>query len=137
MTVVPTLPDLLGQTDHLIVAAPLTPLTDRLLNDEAFAVTKPGVHLVNVARGRIVDTGALVRALAAGIVTRASLDVTDPEPLPADHPLRRDHRVRILPHLSWSAPGGPDRGIDLFVSNLRRWQAGQPLDGLVDVDAGY
>lgn len=137
VTVARTLPELLGAADHLVVAAPLTPETDRLLDDAAFAVTKPGLHLVNVARGRIVDTDALVRALAAGTVSRASLDVTDPEPLPADHPLRHDARVRILPHLSWSAPGGLSRGFDLFADNLQRWRAGRPLHGVVDVEAGY
>ncbi|MEX5709464.1 NAD(P)-dependent oxidoreductase [Parafrankia sp. FMc6] len=137
VTVVRTLPELVGEADHLVVAAPLTPDTDRLLDDAAFAVTKPGLHLVNVARGRIVDTDALVRALAAGTVSRASLDVTDPEPLPADHPLRHDARVRILPHLSWSAPGGLSRGFDLFADNLQRWRAGRPLHGVVDVEAGY
>ncbi|MCK9931952.1 hydroxyacid dehydrogenase [Frankia sp. Mgl5] len=137
VTVVRTLPELVGEADHLVVAAPLTPDTDRLLDDAAFAVTKPGLHLVNVARGRIVDTDALVRALAAGTVSRASLDVTDPEPLPADHPLRHDARVRILPHLSWSAPGGLSRGFDLFADNLQRWCEGRPLHGVVDVEAGY
>ncbi|OAA19598.1 phosphoglycerate dehydrogenase-like oxidoreductase [Frankia sp. EI5c] len=137
VTVVRTLAELLGEADHLVVAAPLTPETDRLLDDDAFALAKPGLHLVNVARGRIVDTDALVRALAAGTVARASLDVTDPEPLPADHPLRDDPRVRIMPHLSWSAPGGLNRGLDVFADNLHRWRAGRPLDGLVDLTAGY
>lgn len=137
VTVVRTLPELLGTADHLVVAAPLTPATDRLLDDAAFAVAKPGLHLVNIARGRIVDTDALVRALEDGTVARASLDVTDPEPLPTDHPLRRDPRVRIMPHLSWSAPGGLRRGLEVFTDNLRRWQAGEPLHGLVDLDAGY
>ncbi|WP_018637774.1 NAD(P)-dependent oxidoreductase [Parafrankia elaeagni] len=137
VTVVRTLPELLGAADHLVVAAPLTPETDRLLDDAAFAVARPGLHLVNVARGRVVDTDALVRALAAGTVTRASLDVTDPEPLPADHPLRRDPRVRITPHLSWSAPGGLNAGLAVFVDNLRRWRAGEPLHGTVDLTAGY
>ncbi|EFC86346.1 D-isomer specific 2-hydroxyacid dehydrogenase NAD-binding [Parafrankia sp. EUN1f] len=137
VTVVQTLAELLGQADHLVVAAALTPQTNRLLDDAAFALAKPGLHLVNIARGRIVDTDALVRALATGIVSRASLDVTDPEPLPADHPLRHDPRVRIMPHLSWSAPGGFSRGLDVFSDNLRRWRAGEPLHGLVDITAGY
>lgn len=137
VTVARDLPELLGASDHLVVAAPLTPETDRLLDDAAFAVTRPGLHLVNVARGRIVDTDALVRALDSGIVARASLDVTDPEPLPADHPLRFDPRVRLMPHLSWSAPGGMRRGLDVFLDNLRRLRAGEPLHGLVDRDAGY
>ena len=137
VTIVPTLPDLLGQADHLVITAPLTPQTDQMLNDEAFAVAKPGLHLINVARGRIVDTDALVRALAADIVRGASLDVTDPEPLPDDHPLRHHPRVRIMPHVSWSAPDDLGRGIDLFASNLRHRQAGRPLDGLVDLEAGY
>lgn len=135
--IAPSLPQLLAEVDHLVVAAPLTAQTDRLLNDEAFAVIKPGVHLVNVARGRLVDTDALVRALAAGIVARASLDVTEPEPLPASHPLRSDPRVWLLPHLSWSAPGGLGRGVETFVDNLRRWESGKPLEGVVDPVLGY
>jgi phosphoglycerate dehydrogenase-like enzyme len=137
VSVVATLPELLAEAYHVIVAAPLTPVTDRLLDDAAFAAAKPGVHIVNIARGRIIDTDALVRAFDAGIVGRASLDVTDPEPLPADHPLRRNPRVVISPHVSWSAPGGTDRGIGMFADNLRRWQAGLPPDGVVDLAAGY
>lgn len=132
-----SLPDLLSRSDHVVVAAPATAATRHLIDGAAVAAVKPGVHLVNVARGALVDQDALRDALDDGRVARASLDVVDPEPLPAGHWLYSHPKVRVSPHISWSSPGTIDRTIELFAENLRRWRAGHPLDGLVDVDAGY
>jgi phosphoglycerate dehydrogenase-like enzyme len=98
---------------------------------------KSGVHLVNIARGTLVDQEALRVALEDGRVARASLDVVDPEPLPEGHWLYSHPRVRLSPHVSWSAPGTIERTIELFVDNLRRWREGRPLHGAVDPVAGY
>ena len=97
----------------------------------------PGAHLVNIARGPLVDQDALLAALDSGRVARASLDVVDPEPLPADHPFYSHPNVRLSPHVSWSSPETTSRTVELFVENLQRWQAGEPLQGTVDVSAGY
>jgi phosphoglycerate dehydrogenase-like enzyme len=132
-----SLHELLGRADHVVVAAPATPDTQHLLDTAAFDAMKPGVHLVNVARGSLVDQEALRAALDDGKVARASLDVVDPEPLPAGHWLYTHSKVRISPHVSWSSPGTIDRTIELFADNLRRWREGRPLHGAVDVEAGY
>ena len=132
-----SLPDLLGRADHVVVAAPATPATRHLMSGDAFDAMKCGVHLVNVARGALVDQDALRAALDDGKVARASLDVVDPEPLPAGHWLYTHPKVRLSPHVSWSSPGTIERTIDLFADNLRRWREGRPLHGLVDVEAGY
>lgn len=129
--------DLLSRSDHVVVAAPATTATRHLLDAAALAAVKPGVHLVNVARGALIDQDALRAALDDGRVARASLDVVDPEPLPAGHWLYSHPKVRVSPHISWSSPGTIDRTIELFAENLRRWRAGHPLEGVVDVEAGY
>ncbi|HLI73196.1 MAG TPA: NAD(P)-dependent oxidoreductase [Acidimicrobiales bacterium] len=132
-----SLRELLADADHVVVAAPATSATSHLLDAEAFAACKPGVHLVNVARGALVDQDALLDALDRGIVARASLDVVDPEPLPSGHPLYGHPGVRLSPHVSWSAPSSMKRTFELFVDNLRRYRAGEPLHGVVDLLAGY
>ncbi len=119
--------ELLQRADHLVVAAPLTPDTAGLLGTAAFAKIKPGVHLVNVARGGIVDTAALIAALDAGQVGFASLDVTDPEPLPPGHPLWSAPNVRITPHIAWSSPRTGQRIFALFADNLARFARGERL----------
>ncbi|MEE9470771.1 MAG: NAD(P)-dependent oxidoreductase [Gemmatimonadota bacterium] len=129
--------DLLGSADHLVVAAPATGETRHLLDAEAFAHMKPGVHLVNIARGQIIDQDALREVLDSGRVSLASLDVCDPEPLPAGHWLYTHPRVRLSPHISWSMPGSSEYLLDPFIANLRRYLAGEPLIDPVDVEAGY
>ncbi len=119
--------DLLSRSDHLVVAAPLTADTAGLLGAAAFAQVKPGVHLVNVARGGIVDTAALIAALGSGRVGFASLDVTDPEPLPPGHPLWTAPNARITPHVAWSSPRTGPRIFALFADNLGRFARGEPL----------
>jgi phosphoglycerate dehydrogenase-like enzyme len=108
-----------------------------MLDKAAFASARPGLHLVNVARGSLVDQEALRAALDDGRVTLASLDVVDPEPLPAGHWLFSDPRVRVSAHVAWSKRHAPSEMLDAFADNLRRWIAGEPLHGVVDVKAGY
>jgi D-3-phosphoglycerate dehydrogenase len=95
------LAELLGEADFVSVHPPLVPETRGLMNDEAFARMKPTAFLVNCARGPIVDTPALVRALDAGQIAGCALDTTDPEPLPDPHPLRGRDNVLITPHAAW------------------------------------
>jgi phosphoglycerate dehydrogenase-like enzyme len=129
--------DVLGAADHLVLAVPATLRTHRLIDAEALSAVKPGVHLVNIARGSLVDQDALRDALDDGRVAMASLDTVEPEPLPADHWLYAHPKVRVSAHVSWSSPKAFDRIIDSFVVNLRRYASGQPLEGLVDLDEGY
>lgn len=137
VTLLPDLVTLLARSDHVVVAAPATPATRHLLDDAALAAVKPGVHLVNVARGSLVDQDALLRALDDGRVAMASLDVVEPEPLPDGHPLYRHPSVRLSPHISWSSPRTVTRTMTCFLDNLDRYRQGRELTGLVDHEAGY
>jgi phosphoglycerate dehydrogenase-like enzyme len=137
VVVVADLGDLLGAADHLVIAAPATNETRHLFDSAAFASMKPGAHLVNVSRGSIVSQQALLDALDSGKVASATLDVTDPEPLTEGHPLYSHPRVRISPHVSWSAPATLRRSMELFEENFRRYAAHQPLESIVDTLAGY
>jgi len=131
------LPDLLSTADHLVLAAPATAATDRLLDAAAFELVKPGVHLVNIARGTLVDQDALRAALDDGRVACASLDTVDPEPLPAGHWMYEHPKVRLSAHVSWSTPRATDRILGAFTDNLRRYVKGEALHGIVDPDEGY
>jgi len=135
--IVTSLPDVLAQSDHLVVAAAATPATRHILDADAFAQVKPGLHLVNVARGSLIDQDALRVALDDGRVARASLDVVDPEPLPAGHWLYEHPQVDVSAHVSWSAPITMQRIVEGFTTNVPRYRAGQPLEGVVDLEAGY
>lgn len=127
----------LADADHLVLAAPATDRTRHLIDAGALERVKPGVHLVNVARGALVDQDALRVALDDGRVARATLDVTEPEPLPADHWLYRHPRVRLTGHLSWSSPVGTGPLTDGFLDNLDRFLHGRPLEGVVDPSERY
>jgi phosphoglycerate dehydrogenase-like enzyme len=135
--VVGSLDELLAEADHLVLAAPATPRTRHLINAETLALVKPGVHLVNIARGALVDQDALRVALDDGRVAMATLDTVDPEPLPAGHWLYSHPKVRLSAHVSWASPAGMARTLEIFVDNLRRYAAGEQVLHLVDADEGY
>ena len=137
ITLLPALDDLLAASDHLLIAAPATAATHQLIDARAFGVMKQGAHLVNVSRGTLVDQDALLDALDAGRLAMATLDVTDPEPLPNGHRLYTHPRVRVSPHVSWSSPVTARRGVELFEENFRRYSAGESLNGIVDTSEGY
>jgi phosphoglycerate dehydrogenase-like enzyme len=123
--------------DHLVVAAPATAATRHLIDAEVLAVMGPGAHLVNIARGSLVDQDALRPALDDGRLALASLDTVEPEPLPAGHWLYGHPRVHLTPHISWSSPAGHQRLVAVFLEELDRWIAGAPLHHVVDREAGY
>jgi len=127
----------LAAADHLVIALPLTAATAGLIGRAAFARVKPGVHLVNISRGRIIDHFALLEALESNRVGHVTLDVTEPEPLPAGHGLYTHPRVHLSPHISWSNGQRGKAAIALIVANLRRFIADEPLEGLVDPTLGY
>ncbi len=135
--VLPDLATLVGLADHVVVAAPATAHTRHLLDAAAFGAMKPGAHVVNIARGSLVDQEALRRALDDGTVARATLDTVEPEPLPAGHWLYTHPAVRLTPHISWSSPDTMVRTMELFVENLGRYRSGAALQGIVDPAAGY
>jgi phosphoglycerate dehydrogenase-like enzyme len=123
--------------DHVVIAAPLTPETRHLVDASLLAAMKPGVHLVNIARGQLIDDDALRAALDSNHVAMASLDAVTPEPLPEGHWMYTHPRVRLSPHISWSMPGSFESLYDTFRQNLRRFQRGEPLEGIVDIVNGY
>jgi phosphoglycerate dehydrogenase-like enzyme len=135
--VVPEFDDLLPVADHLVLAAPATARTRHLLNAATLARVKPGVHIVNVARGSLVDQDALLAALDDERVGMATLDTVEPEPLPAGHPFFSHPRLRLSAHVSWGSDRDARRIVEMFVENLRRWVAGEPLEGVVDPAEGY
>lgn len=128
---------MLPEADVVAICVPLTTETDRIFNAAAFAAMKPGAYLINVSRGRIVDTDALVAALESRRLAGACLDVTDPEPLPAGHPLWGMPNVLITPHVASDAEVTDDRRWTLYRENVRRFGAGEPLLNVVDKRAGY
>jgi len=128
---------LLGESDVVVLAAPLTPETEGFIDETAIAAMRPGAWLVNVARGRLVDDHALVRALAEGRIGGAALDTFRDEPLPQRSPLWDMPNVIVTPHTSWSSGRVLDRSIELFCDNLRRYRAGAALRNVVDRSAGY
>ena len=132
-----SLPALLGRADHLVLAAPATPETRHLIGAEALRLVKPGVHLVNIARGSLIDQEALRPALDDGRVARATLDVCDPEPLPPGHWMYHHPGVRLTGHLSWSSPAGVEPLTRALLENLSRFVAGSELLGVVDPATRY
>jgi phosphoglycerate dehydrogenase-like enzyme len=127
----------LPRADVLAICLPLTDETRGLFDARAFELLKPGAILINVGRGAIVDTEALLAALESGRLAGAGLDVTDPEPLPAEHPLWRFPQVVITPHVSSRAELTSERQSALLLENLRRFGAGEGLLNVVDRQAGY
>jgi phosphoglycerate dehydrogenase-like enzyme len=123
------LPDLLPLADVVVDLLPLTPETEKFVNQDFLARMKPGALFVNAGRGRTVDTDALVSVLNAGRI-RAALDVTDPEPLPSDHPLWRAPNTLITPHVAGSVGQWQRRGYRLAGEQIRRFVAGQQLVGV-------
>jgi phosphoglycerate dehydrogenase-like enzyme len=127
---------LLPRADIVASAVPLTRETRKMIGAKEFAAMKPGVILINVSRGGVVDTGALIDALDAKRVSAAGLDVTDPEPLPEGHPLW-SRNVIVTPHTAGQSPGGERRRHGVFRENLRRFAAGEMLLNVVDKKVGY
>lgn len=132
-----SLEDLLATSDHLLLAAPATADTRHVINADSLRHAKPGLHLINVARGSLVDQDALIQALDEGRLSRASLDVTTPEPLPAGHPLYTHPRVFITPHTSAISPETEQGVIELFLRNAARFVHGEAPEHLLDPQRGY
>lgn len=128
--------ELAGKADFIVNALPLTPETTGIFDKEFFAATKRGAHFINVGRGKSVVTDDLLAALESGQLAGAGLDVTNPEPLPSNHPLWKMQNVLITPHVAGRG-GDRFRHTTLVQENVRRFIAGDPLLNVVDPSLGY
>jgi phosphoglycerate dehydrogenase-like enzyme len=130
------LPTVLERSDALVITAPLTKITQHMIKGPVLSEIKPGAYLVNVSRGRIIDTDALIDALDNGVLAGAALDVTDPEPLPPEHPLWLRPNVIITPHIA-SAGGGyriQQQLQEVVVENVRRFVLGKRVQYIAPIE---
>lgn len=131
------LPELLGSSDFVVIAAPHTPETYKLFRTPQFEQMKRTAYLINIGRGVIVDLADLTIALQAGLIAGAGLDVFETEPLPADHPLWGMENVIITPHVAGASPQIAERHTETLLENIRRFVAGDVPITLVDKDRWY
>lgn len=128
---------LLPLADVVISCVPHTPESEGMIGAEQFAAMKDGTYFINVSRGKVVNTDALVQALQDKKIAAAGLDVVDPEPLPAEHPLWKMPNVIITPHVAGVSDARPRRQNELILDNLGRFARGLPLKNQVDPAKGY
>jgi len=121
----------------VVIGLPLTKATHHMFTRDLFRKMKPTAIIVNITRGEIIYGDDLLAALEDGLLWGAGLDVTDPEPLPKDHPLWTHPRCVVTPHTAGGSPRRADRIVDTFCENLRRMRAGRPLIALIDKQKGY
>jgi phosphoglycerate dehydrogenase-like enzyme len=131
------LDSVLPQADVVFISAPLTPRSRKMMGPREFDLMKPNSYFIAVSRGGIYDTDALVKALDSRKLAGAGLDVTNPEPLPKDHPLWKFPNVLITPHIAGRSDGENARYEALYIENLKRFAAGEPLLNVVDKEKGY
>lgn len=129
--------EMLALCDYVVVAAPLTEETRHMMGDAEFAAMKPTAVLINVGRGPVVDTDALVRALSEKRIRGAALDVVEPEPLPAGHPLYAMENVMLSPHCADVVAGWNEDSMRFFLEQYARFEKGEPLMNVVDKRLGY
>jgi phosphoglycerate dehydrogenase-like enzyme len=129
--------DLLGMSDVVVIALPLTKATHHLFTRDLFQRMRRHAILINVTRGEIVYGADLMAALEQGLIWGVGLDVTDPEPLPREHALWRHPRAVVTPHTAGGSPRRAGRAIATFCENLRRLADGRPLLALIDKRKGY
>ena len=129
--------DRIAKADVVVLACPLTKETKGMFGTSQFGAMKKSAFFINIARGGLVDTAALMASLKKGSIAGAGMDVTDPEPLPDNHPLWSLANVVISPHVGGNSDGARDRQWRLFRENVRRFVAGEPLLCVVDKQRGY
>lgn len=134
---VDALKDIVSEADYLVLCLPLTPETRGLIGREILDRMKASAVLINVGRGGLVDEVALAESLRRGGIAGAALDVFAAEPLPPDHPFYQMENVIVSPHIAGATRRSDILVVDIFVENLGRYLAGQPLLNRVDWSAGY
>ena len=127
----------LPETDLLILSVPLTGATRALVSTTQLAALPKGAWVANIARGGLIDAAALIASLKSGHLGGAYLDVTDPEPLPADSELWSLLNVILTPHSSWATEHQLERAAEIFRENFERYLRGETLNNIVDLEAGY
>ena len=131
------LTEMLSRADYVVVAAPLTPETYRMVGTAALSAMKPTSALINVGRGPVIDEAALVDALSGGRIKGAALDVFDEEPLPSGHPFYKLENVLLSPHCADHTPDWLDNAMHFFIAQFGRFRRGEALLNLVDKSLGY
>ncbi|QQA44247.1 NAD(P)-dependent oxidoreductase [Pelagovum pacificum] len=132
-----SLATLAGECDHLVLSLPLTTATRGILNADVLSGARPGLHVINVARGALIDDAALLEALDTGTVGGATLDATWPEPPPDGHPYYTHPKVTLTPHVCGVTPDADRRLASRLAGNIDRYLAGDDLSGAVDHRSGY
>jgi phosphoglycerate dehydrogenase-like enzyme len=127
----------LGESDFVVVTAPSTPETLGLFDERAFQAMKPSAYFICISRGGIADDDALLKALREGWIAGAGLDAHGVEPLPPESPFWSQPNVIITPHNGATTGATAQRSVEIFIDNLTRYVAGQPLRNVVDKSAGY
>ncbi|GHO43372.1 D-2-hydroxyacid dehydrogenase [Ktedonospora formicarum] len=127
----------LGQSDYVVIAVPLTNKTEKLIGERELRAMRPHAYLVNIARGKVIDEEMLIRALQEDWIAGAGLDVTATEPLPKDSPLYSLPNVILTPHISGATNHYEARLAEIFADNLRRYRAGQELRNVYQSQRGY
>jgi phosphoglycerate dehydrogenase-like enzyme len=129
--------EMLPHCDYVVAAAPLTPETRGLIGEAAFAAMKSTAVVMNIGRGPVIDEAAMIRALQAGRIRGAALDVFEVEPLPADSPLYRLENVLLSPHCADHTPTWLEDAMQFFLDQFDRFRNGEPLKNVVDKKLGY
>ena len=129
--------EMLAHCDYIVVAAPLTEETRRLISDAEFAAMKPTAVVINVGRGPVIDEAAMVRALTAQRIKGAALDVFEHEPLPAGNPIYRLKNVLLSPHCADHTADWLEQAMRFFMEQYGRFEKGEPLKNVVDKRRGY
>lgn len=132
-----TMDPLLAEADHVALCLPLTERTRQIIGRDRLELLKPGTYIYNIGRGELVDQDAMIDLLRSGHLAGAGLDVTTPEPLPADNPLWDMENVIITCHTGGRSPLRIERFIELVIDNISRYRSGQPLLNVVDPVEGY
>jgi phosphoglycerate dehydrogenase-like enzyme len=130
-------PEVLAQSDFLLLLLPATPQTDNFINAQRLAMMKPGAWLLNFGRGHLINDNDLIAAVGQKRIAGAVLDVFRQEPLPAEHPFWTTEGILVLPHIGGPHPQRDKTVAKLFVENLGRYLEGKPLKEVVDRQAGY
>lgn len=127
--------EFLEMSDFVVLTLPLTDSTEGMMGLDQFKSMKDSAYLINISRGPLVQEDALIKALQKGLIAGAVLDVFEEEPLPEDHPFWTLKNIIITPHIS--GPSLPEDLVQIFLENLRRWEEGRHLAGVVDLRKGY